>query len=105
MKPTFQTSQPARRGASQRPQGYNVSKSPATDWSFQSSTANLRGGTTPSQSEATGSLTPSLFALTKAFSATSERESRVEAAFFGLIVALGAWPIAHAVYIAINTVG
>lgn len=104
MKPTFQSSQTARHGASQRPQGYNVSKSPATDWNFQSSTANLAGGTAPVHTD-TESLSPSLLTLSQEFSTTADRESRYEAAFFGVIVALGAWPIALAVHMAVNTVG
>ena len=104
MKPTFQSSPAVRRGESQRPEGHNVGKSPVTDWNFQSSTSNLRGGT-PLQAEATGSVRPSLYTLSAAFDEASNRESRLEAALFGVIVALGAWPIALAVHMALNTVG
>ena len=105
MKPTVQISQPVRGGQSQRPQGHNVGKSPVTDWSFQSAPENVRSAAAPLQSGATESLRPSLYTLTAAFDATASRESRFEAAFFGVIVALGAWPIALALHMAVNTVG
>ena len=101
MKPTFQTRRPSRHAESQRPQGQHVSKSPATDWSFQP-TADLGGAIAPAGMP---HLKPSLFALTEGFFATSEREFRFEAAGFAVIVALAAWPITLAVQMAINTVG
>ena len=104
MKPTFQTSTASRRGLSQRPQGHNLSKSPATDWSFQSSTANLHARTALPQTEAPESTAPSLHKLSEAFAAADSRESRFEALFFGAVIALAAWPIADVLYVAANTV-
>ena len=102
MKPTFQIRRPSRHVESQRPQGRLVSTSPATDWSFQSA-SELSGTIAPAgmahQSKS------SLFALTEGFFTTAEREFRVEAAAFGVIVALAAWPIALALHMAANTVG
>jgi len=103
MKPTFQTRRLSRHVESQRPQGQLVSKSPATDWSFQPTATDLGGALAPAGSAQ--SLKPSLFALSKGFFTTAEREFRLEAAAFAAIVALGAWPIALAVHMAINTVG
>jgi hypothetical protein len=101
MKPTFQTGRPSRHTESQRPQGQLVSKSPATDWSFQPS-ADLGAIATAG---VPNTLKPSLFALTEGFFSTAEREFRIEAAAFAVIVALGAWPIALALHMAANTVG
>ncbi|MBA2271201.1 MAG: hypothetical protein H0W20_11485 [Chthoniobacterales bacterium] len=105
MKPTFQTRPASRRGQSQRPQGQNVSKSPSTDWSFQASAPSLHSGAAPLLTQEEVSPTMSLYKLSEAFSATDSRESRFEIAFFGVIIALGAWPIAHALHIAVHTVG
>jgi hypothetical protein len=105
MKPTFQTRPASRRGQSQRPQGQNVSKTPATDWSFQASTPQLHSTTTPAQTEEALSPALSLYKLSEAFSAVEHRESRLELAFVGIVVALGAWPIAYALHIAAHTVG
>ena len=102
MKPTIQTGRPSRHVESQRPQGQLVTKSPATDWSFQS-TAEVGGAIAPAG--ISHQLKPSLFALTEGFFTTAEREFRFEAAGFAVIVALAAWPIALALHMAANTVG
>ena len=103
MKPTIQTGRPSRHVESQRPQGQTVSKSPAIDWSFQPTAADLGAALAPAGAAQTPK--PSLFALTEGFFTTAEREFRLEAAAFAVIVALGAWPIALAVHMAVNTVG
>jgi hypothetical protein len=103
MKPTFQTRRPSRHAESHRPQGQHVSKSPATDWSFQTTAAEIGGAIAPAAVE--HPLQPSLFALTEGFFTTAEREFRFEAAGFAVLVALAAWPIALALHMAANTVG
>lgn len=104
MKPITQISRQNRRTESQRPVGHQISKSPATDWSYQSG-ADLREATA-SASPVTEKRAPRcLYGLTQGyFDAATKWEDRIEGLGLSLVVALAALPIAHAIYIAIRTV-
>lgn len=101
MKPTFQNSRQSRPDGAVRPSTPQISN--RTDWSFQISGPSLRGGTTnfhPGTRHT--SLRPAFHTLSQGFfSAEANRESRLEGALFGVMVALAAWPIALAVQAAI----
>ena len=99
MKPTFQNQRPVRRGVSVRPAG------PITDWSFQSSTADLRGASSPSVTSEGSSAKQSFYGLSQAvFVSATKWEDRIEAILLGVVVAIAACPIAEAIYIATRTV-
>lgn len=74
-----------------------ISQRPVTDWSFQTSTPTMRGGSTARPGLHRVVLEPAFHTLSQGFfSAEANRESRFEGALFGVIVALAAWPIALA---------
>ena len=99
MKPTLQNQRQVRRGESVRPAG------PITDWSFQSSAADLRGASSPSVTTEESSANQSLYGLSQAvFAAETKWEDRIEAILLGVVVAIAACPIAQAIYIAARTV-
>ena len=106
MKPTFQNDRPVRRGESVRPAGISSSKSPVTDWNFQSSTATLHGASSPSAVEfEKPAATQSFYGLSQAvFAAETKWEDRIEAIALVAVVAIAACPIAEAIYIATRTV-
>ena len=94
MKPTFEISRQSRLSEAARP-AHQSSQRPITDWSFQASAPNLRGGNTPFHP---GVRRPGFHTLSQGFfSAEANRESRFEGALFGVIAALAAWPIVLAV--------
>ncbi len=96
MKPTYQITRRDRRAESLRPAGHQIT-SLVTDWSFQASAPALRG---PSfrASDGSQSKLPSFLLLSQGvFGAESRRESRLEGAVFGVIVARATWPIVLAV--------
>ena len=97
MKPTIQISGQTRHGESRRSLNY-ISTKPATDWSFQASAPEMRGGS-PAFRE---SGKASFHHLSDAFFAEeSKRDSRLEAAGFVVMIAMAAWPIGLAVRAAI----
>jgi hypothetical protein len=106
MKPTFTNERPVRRGESVRPAGAAGNKSPATDWNFQSSAADLRGSATPSRVEAEKAAgRSSFYGISQAvFAAETKWEDRIEAIGLTVVVALAACPVIEAIYIAIRTV-
>ena len=106
MKPTFQNERPVRRGESVRPAGHCGSKSPVTDWNFQSSAAELRGSAAPSHVETEKpSVRPSFYGLSQAIFATETRwEDRIEGIGLAVVVAIAACPVVEAIYIATRTV-
>src|SRR3954468_2840729 len=90
MKPTFPTSRPARLRDDSR-QSHHRNQAPVTDWSFQPSNPDIRGGGSASFPE------PSFHTLSDEFFAVeAKKESRLEGAVFAVIVALAAWPMALA---------
>ena len=105
MKPTFQNQRPARRGESVRPVGHSSSKSPVIDWNFQSSTADLRGASSPAVATEESPAKQSFYGLSQAvFAAETKWEDRIETIMLSVVVAIAAWPIAEAIYIATRTV-
>ena len=106
MKPTFQKERPVRRGESVRPAGQSSSKFPVVDWNFQSSTANLHGGSSPSVVETKrASAKQRLYGLSQAvFTAETKWEDRIEAMGLIAVIAIAACPIFEAIYIATRTV-
>ena len=103
MKPTLQNQRPVRRGESVRPAGHSSNNSPVTDWNFQSSAADLRGSASATVSEETPA--QSFYGLSQAvFASETKWEDRIEATVVGMVVAIAAWPIAEAIYIATRTV-
>jgi hypothetical protein len=90
MKPLFPTDRPARHSDEFRPQGQHHNYAPAMDWSYQAPRGEFRGGS--------GSFPePSFHTLSDEFFAQeAKKEWRLEAAVFGLIVAITVWPIALA---------
>jgi hypothetical protein len=106
MKPTFQISRQSRHIESPRPASQLVSKSPATDWSFQSAT-ELRAGSvaTAPATEALGS-SLSLYAMTQGlFDAQTKWEDRIEGFGIILVTFLAAWPVWKAGTTAMSTAG
>jgi len=92
MKPIYQTGRPARDGESPTI-GHVQSKSPITDWSFQATAPTLRGGSSFLR-EGKRSFLPKFSALSQGFfEVEAKREYRFEAALFGVIVTLSAWPM------------
>lgn len=103
MKPTFQNSRQSRPDGAVRPSTPQISD--RTDWSFQISGPSLRGGTTNFHpGTRPTSLGPGFHNLIQQFVAEEGREARFEGTVFGIIVALAAWPIVTAVYVALGTV-
>ncbi len=103
MKSTFQVSHPGRVS---EPRATGARKSPAIECSLQPSTP-VRGGGSASfrRSPERSPRAPRLWALSQGFiEAEAKREYRLEAILFGVIVALAAWPIGVAFYIASQTV-
>lgn len=89
MKPTYHTGRPARLGDSQRT-GLAVNKTPAIDWSFQPSSAELRGGGASfNHPDADAFRTLS----NEFFGAESKQSYRLEAAAFVAITAVAVWPL------------
>lgn len=94
MKPSFPTGRSARRDDASRPFGHQQS-APITDWSFQASSLDGRGGGSASFPRVP------FHTLSDNFAAEAKKESRLEGALFAVIVALAAWPMAlaaHAAY-------
>ena len=106
MKPTFQNVRPVRRGESVRPAAHTSSKSPITDWNFQSSTATLHGASVPAQVTAEEpSATQRFYGLSQAvFAAETKWDDRIEGLALAAVVAIAACPVVEAIYIAIRTV-
>ncbi len=106
MKPTFQNERPVRRGGSVRRAGHSSSNSPVTDWHFQSSVADLRGGSAPSpvQGEEPAAK-QSFYGLSQTvFAAETKWEDRIEGIGLAIVIAIAACPIIEAIYIATRTV-
>ena len=104
MKPTFQNDRPVRRGDAVRAARLTSSKSPITDWNFQTSTADLRGSSIPSPTAEQPAATQSFYGLSQTiFAAETKWEDRVEAIGLTVVIALAACPIVQAIYIAIRT--
>lgn len=104
MKPTFQKQRPVRRDETMRPAGDSSSKSSVIDWNFQSSAADLRGGSSPSPVD-TEEANQSFYGLSQAvFAGETKWEDRIEAIVLSVVVAIAACPIAEAIYIAARTV-
>ena len=104
MKPTYQTGHQPRHIESQRPQGAAFSKSPVTDWDFQSG-ADMHAGT--ANAVATAQLVPTragLYALMQGYEAETRAQDRIEALGVCAVIAIALWPIAQAVYTAAMTV-
>lgn len=97
MKPTIQVGGHARRVESSRALTH-VTKSPVTDWSFQASAPEMRGG---SPAFGRGNR-PSLRGISDNFFAgESKRNDRLEAAGFVAMIAMAVWPIGLAVQAAL----
>ena len=93
MKPTFPTGRADRRGDASRPLGHQKINAPVTDWSFQASSLEGRGGSGGGASFPR----PPFHTLSEGFFATeAKKESRIEGAVFAVIVALAVWPMALA---------
>ncbi len=95
MKPTSPTSRPARHHDSARALRHTRNSALVTDWSFQAAPPEIRGGGSASFPE------PAFRSLGDSFFASeAKKESRLEGALFGMIVAIAAWPIGLAVHAA-----
>jgi hypothetical protein len=105
MKPTVQISRQNRHIDSSRPASQHVIKSPATDWSFQS-TADLRGGAASATRRAKQSAPiRGLYAMTQtAFDAATKWEDRVEAIGVSIVISISAWSILTAIATSIDIV-
>jgi hypothetical protein len=105
MKPTYQTGHQPRHIESQRPHGTAFTKQPATDWQFQSG-AELHVGTATAAAatEQPASNGNSLFNLMQGYEAETKRQDRAEALGLFAVIAIAAWPMAHAIYMAARTV-
>jgi hypothetical protein len=89
MKPTYQTSRPARVSES-RPLGHSINKTPTIDWSFQSSSVDVRGGGASFNHPDADAFR----ALSDEFFGTESKQSyRLEAAAFVVLTAIAVWPI------------
>ena len=93
MKPTFQISFPVRRSESQRPNGHNLSKSTAVEYSYQTASPEFRGG---SNSFEPSPLTPEFRALRAGVRLADQRNYRFEGVAFVVIIGLAVWPIVQA---------
>ena len=101
MKPTFQINGQTRRGESSRPLNH-VSRAPVTDWSFQATAPEMRGGSQPAFGR---DEKRSFRRLSEAFLAgESKRDSRLEAGIFVVMITFAAWPIGLAVQAALALV-
>ncbi|MGI8437490.1 MAG: hypothetical protein ACR2NX_11390 [Chthoniobacterales bacterium] len=105
MKPTLQFSRSTRQGEALRPL-YQITQRPLTDWSFQTTSPDLRGGARPFHLGArSGGLRPAFHTLSQGFFSTeADRESRLEGALFGFIAVLAAWPIVLAAQAALTLI-
>jgi hypothetical protein len=94
MKSIFKPGRPARDGESS---SLDQSKphSPAVDWNFQLPAPTFRGG---ASYQRLGRIPfPAFRTISNSFfEAEAKREYRIEAAGFGVIVALAAWPMVQA---------
>ena len=91
MKPTYPISRATRHSGEARPSANHHHNAPITDWSFQPSNPDIRGGGSASFPH------PSFHTLSDEFFAVeAKKESRLEGAVFAVIVALAAWPMALA---------
>ncbi len=91
MKPSFPTSRVVRRGDASCPFGQNHPTAPVTDWSFQASSLDGRGGGSARFPR------PPFHSLSdEFFAAEAKKESRIEGAVFAVIVALAVLPMALA---------
>ena len=106
MKPTFQISRQSRHIESPRPANQLVSKSPATDWGFQSA-AELRGpAITATPATETRGSSLSLYAITQGlFDAETKWEDRIEGFGIAVVTFLAAWPVWKAGVTAMSTAG
>src|SRR5215218_6475909 len=104
MKPTFQISRPARQSES-RPVK-SQSRTSSVQQEFQTTVPAFRGSpASPSPKSRPPKSQPHFWALSQNFFAVeARREDRLEALLFAIIVALAAWPIAFAFYMASETV-
>ena len=105
MKPTFQISRPSRHSEPPRPASH-ISKSPATDWSFQSA-VELHGAAVVS-APTTNAVSPvrGLHGLTQGlFDAETKWENRIEATGLIIVSFLAAWPVWKAAETAMSTAG
>ena len=97
MKPTFPIGRALRRGDAARSFDHHNSNAPVTDWSFQPSSLEPRGGGSASFPR------PAFHTLSDGFfAAEAKKESRIEGAVFAVIVALAVWPMtlaAHAAFV------
>ncbi len=93
MKPTFQISQAARR-SEPRSVEFSSRRLSAIEQSFQSSPPVMRGGPLGFNNPDGSKVRPHFWTLSQGFlAAEAKREYRFEAALFGIMVALAAWPI------------
>ncbi len=101
MKPTVKISRHSRTGETSGPAS-QISNRPITDWSYQASGLDVRGGASSFHPKTErGALPPAFHTLSQGFfSAEANWESRAEGALFGVIAALAAWPIALAAHAA-----
>ncbi len=97
MKTVIKSSRPARDGEARSFLDHKIQNIPATDWNFQSSAPTLRGVAGSLQRGQRVSLAGFRAMSTGFFEAEAKREYRIEAAAFGVIVALAVWPIVQAV--------
>lgn len=94
MKPTFQISFPVRRSESQRSHGgHNVSKSPAVECQYQTASAEFRSG---GNSFDPSPLTPEFRALSEGLRLADQRNYRLEAGAFVVIIGVAVWPMVMA---------
>lgn len=105
MKPTLQFSRSTRQSEASRPL-HQITQRPLTDWNYQTTSPDLRGGALPYHLSArSGGPRPAFHTLSQGFfSAEADRESRLEGALFGLIAALAAWPIVLAAQAALTLI-
>jgi len=96
MKTVFKTSRPARDGESRSSLDPQIQNTPAIDWNFQSSASALRGGAGTFQRSSRASFAGFRAISNGFFEAEAKREFRIEAAAFGVIVALAVWPMVQA---------
>jgi hypothetical protein len=97
MKPIFKTSGPAREGEARSSLDHKTQFTSAIDWNFQSSAPNFRGG---ASYQRLGRIPfPAFRTISNSFfDAEAKREYRIEAAMFGVIVVLAAWPMFQAAH-------
>ena len=92
MKTVLKTSRPARDGESRSSLEQKNIHSAAHDWNYQSAAPSFRGSGAQPRARFAG-----FRAISNGFSeAEAKREYRIEAAMFGLIMALAVWPMIQA---------